>query len=336
MRWQASIGREWSPAGQDLSRRSTPGGCRRRWCTADWPPARSSRQRTNGAGVRSAGAHAPSLVGADGASPPDAGVRGGAGGGLAATGEVDGRGLMAVLLVLRTLAVEPMHGWGLAQRIETMSGDVFAIQQGTLYPALQRLKRKGWVQSEWRITENNRRARYYFLTDVGRQQLATELRGLGSDRGRRERRAELGWRDEMRLLTGLFRRCRSLFRRKREDAETLEELRFHLEMEAEKNLRAGMDPREARRQAHVRLGGVEAIRAAGRGGRPLEDLVRDFGYTFRSLRRNRPAGTACRDHRAGGGPGLGIVVVRWVTSLTCETTARRLKAAVSGPTEAKP
>ena len=78
------------------------------------------------------------------------------------------------LLVLRTLTVEPMHGWGLAQRIETMSGDVFAIQQGTLYPALQRMKRKGWVQSEWRITKNNRRARYYFLTPDGRQQLAIE------------------------------------------------------------------------------------------------------------------------------------------------------------------
>ena len=78
------------------------------------------------------------------------------------------------LLVLRTLALEPMHGWGLAQRIETMSRDVFAIQQGTLYPALQRMKRKGWVQSEWRVTENDRRARYYFLTDVGQGQLATE------------------------------------------------------------------------------------------------------------------------------------------------------------------
>ena len=78
------------------------------------------------------------------------------------------------LLVLRTLALEPMHGWGLAQRIETMSGEVFAIQQGTLYPALQRMKRKGWVQSEWRVTENNRRARYYFLTDLGRRQLAAE------------------------------------------------------------------------------------------------------------------------------------------------------------------
>ena len=78
------------------------------------------------------------------------------------------------LLVLRTLAIEPMHGWGMAQRIEQMSGEVFAIQQGTLYPALQRLKRKGWVRSDWRVTENNRRARYYSLTDAGRGQLDRE------------------------------------------------------------------------------------------------------------------------------------------------------------------
>lgn len=78
------------------------------------------------------------------------------------------------LLVLRTLALEPMHGWGLAQRIETMSGEVFAIQQGTLYPALQRMKRRGWVGSAWRVTENNRRARYYALTPLGRRQLDAE------------------------------------------------------------------------------------------------------------------------------------------------------------------
>ena len=78
------------------------------------------------------------------------------------------------LLVLRTLAIEAMHGWGMAQRIEQMSGEVFAIQQGTLYPALQRLKRKGWVRSDWRVTENNRRARYYSLTDAGREQLDRE------------------------------------------------------------------------------------------------------------------------------------------------------------------
>ncbi len=78
------------------------------------------------------------------------------------------------MLVLRTLALEPMHGWGLAQRIEMMSGEVFEIQQGTLYPALQRMKRKGWVRSEWRQTENNRRARYYSITRSGEKRLVEE------------------------------------------------------------------------------------------------------------------------------------------------------------------
>ena len=91
------------------------------------------------------------------------------------------------------------------------------------------------------------------------------------------------------LVRRLVARLRSLFRGGREDAEAQEELRFHLEMETEKNLRAGMTPREARRQAHVRLGGVDAIREAvrdARGGRPLEDLVRDFGYALRIARRS--------------------------------------------------
>ncbi len=78
------------------------------------------------------------------------------------------------MLVLRTLALEPMHGWGLAQRIETMSGDVFEIQQGTLYPALQRMQRKGWVRSTWRQTEHNQQARYYAITRAGRVQLEKE------------------------------------------------------------------------------------------------------------------------------------------------------------------
>ena len=76
------------------------------------------------------------------------------------------------MLVLRALALEPMHGWGLAQRIDTMSRGVFAIQQGTLYPALQRMKRRGWVKAAWRLTENNRRARYYAITPAGERQLA--------------------------------------------------------------------------------------------------------------------------------------------------------------------
>ena len=93
----------------------------------------------------------------------------------------------------------------------------------------------------------------------------------------------------MTLLANLAARLRSVFRRGREDAETQDELQFHLEMETEKNLRAGMDPLEARRRAHARLGGVEAIREAvrdARGMRPAEDLLRDLGYALRGARRN--------------------------------------------------
>jgi len=79
------------------------------------------------------------------------------------------------LLVLRTLVLEPMHGWGIAQRIQQVSKDALQIGQGSLYPALHRLEYKGWVQAEWRASENNRRAKYYSLTRTGRGQLETEL-----------------------------------------------------------------------------------------------------------------------------------------------------------------
>ncbi len=78
------------------------------------------------------------------------------------------------MLVLKTLALEPMHGWGIAHRIQWMSKDVFLVTQGSLYPALVRMKRRGWVKTNWQTTENNRRARYYELTAVGRRQLDVE------------------------------------------------------------------------------------------------------------------------------------------------------------------
>jgi PadR family transcriptional regulator PadR len=78
------------------------------------------------------------------------------------------------LLVLKTLSLEPMHGWGISQRIQQMSREVLHVTQGSLYPALQRMKTKGWIASEWRITENNRRARYYTLTAAGRREMARE------------------------------------------------------------------------------------------------------------------------------------------------------------------
>lgn len=79
------------------------------------------------------------------------------------------------LLVLRALQLEPMHGWGVTERIEQWSERVLQLGQGTLYPALYRLERQGFIRSEWRVTENNRRARYYSLTPKGRRQLADEL-----------------------------------------------------------------------------------------------------------------------------------------------------------------
>ena len=78
------------------------------------------------------------------------------------------------LLVLKTLALEPTHGWGIAQRIQEMSRDALAVGQGSVYPALVRLQDRGLVSSAWGVTENNRRARYYRLTPLGRRQLEAE------------------------------------------------------------------------------------------------------------------------------------------------------------------
>jgi transcriptional regulator len=78
------------------------------------------------------------------------------------------------LLILKILSLEPMHGWGISERIQQWSGEVFLVNQGSLYPALQRMKRKGWITSQWRVTENNRRARYYALTPSGQTQLGEE------------------------------------------------------------------------------------------------------------------------------------------------------------------
>ena len=80
------------------------------------------------------------------------------------------------LLILKTLELEPMHGWGITQRIQQISEDVLQVNQGSLYPALYRLKRQGLITSSWQITDNNRRARYYTLTPAGRKQLTTEHR----------------------------------------------------------------------------------------------------------------------------------------------------------------
>jgi transcriptional regulator len=83
------------------------------------------------------------------------------------------------MLILKTLALEPMHGWGIAQRIEQISQGVFQVNPGSLFPAFRRLERSGLVKSEWRATENNRRAKYYILSEQGRKKLKTETQEWG-------------------------------------------------------------------------------------------------------------------------------------------------------------
>jgi len=83
------------------------------------------------------------------------------------------------MLVLKTLVLEPMHGFGITQRIEQISKGVFRVNPGSLFPALSRLEREGRIKGEWRSTENNRRARYYLLTERGRKALKEETREWG-------------------------------------------------------------------------------------------------------------------------------------------------------------
>lgn len=78
------------------------------------------------------------------------------------------------LLILKILALEPQHGWAISLRLKQISGEVLQVSDGSLYPALHKLEQEGWIQSEWKPSENNRRAKYYSLTRVGRQELEKE------------------------------------------------------------------------------------------------------------------------------------------------------------------
>jgi PadR family transcriptional regulator PadR len=83
------------------------------------------------------------------------------------------------LLILKTLDLEPMHGWGIALRIQQVSKEALQIGQGSLYPALHRLEYKGWIKAEWGVSDNNRKAKYYSLTRPGKKQLDAELENWG-------------------------------------------------------------------------------------------------------------------------------------------------------------
>lgn len=82
------------------------------------------------------------------------------------------------MLVLKTLTVQPMHGYGIAQHIQRLSRDVLRVEEGSLYPALQRMRQRGWIAAEWRQTPNHQRARYYTVTAKGRRQLGEQQAGF--------------------------------------------------------------------------------------------------------------------------------------------------------------
>ena len=78
------------------------------------------------------------------------------------------------LLLLKILALQPLHGWAISRRLKALSGDVLQVSEGSLYPALHKLEQEGWIKAEWKQTENNRRAKFYSLTRLGRKQLESE------------------------------------------------------------------------------------------------------------------------------------------------------------------
>lgn len=82
------------------------------------------------------------------------------------------------MLILRTLSVQSLHGYGIAQHLYRLSDEVIRVEEGSLYPALQRMRQKGWIEAEWRQTPNNQRARYYELTKLGRKQLGEQAAGF--------------------------------------------------------------------------------------------------------------------------------------------------------------
>ena len=85
---------------------------------------------------------------------------------------------MLDMLVLRTLTVQDMHGYGIAQHLRRVTDDVIQVEEGSLYPALQRMRQKGWIRGEWRQTPNNQRARYYSITPAGRRELGEQEEGF--------------------------------------------------------------------------------------------------------------------------------------------------------------
>ena len=163
------------------------------------------------------------------------------------------------LMVLKTIeTMGPLHGYGIARRIEQTSGNLLSLNYGTLYPALLKLEQEGSIASEWGVSENNRKAKFYKLTRAGRRQLRKGGAQLGADhrhpralsRARRRSRYETPSRLDQPAY-------RPVLQRSAASTSSPPRLEGHLQLHIDDNLRAGMTPEAARRDAILKLGGLE-------------------------------------------------------------------------------
>ncbi len=192
------------------------------------------------------------------------------------------------LLILKALALEPLHGWAVSERLQQISRDALQVGQGSLYPSLHRLERGGLIKADWRTTGNNRRAKYYELTRAGPEAAAVGQRVLAQAVGGGRTRPRSGL-EATGMLTDLLFRVRALVRRGAVEAELDEELRDHLEHETRKYVEAGLSPSDAARRARLAMGGLDGVKEQcrdARGTRPLEDFVTDLRYGLRLLARS--------------------------------------------------
>src|SRR6266566_2179216 len=190
------------------------------------------------------------------------------------------------MLILKTLALEPMHGYGIAVRLEQMGQGVFRVNAGSLFVAFQRLERAGLTKGEWKATENSRRAKCYALADRGRKgSRAKPGNGKASGSHRESLGSILGeamWRS---ITSGL----RSLFRKKRVGQELDEELNGFLEMAAEEKIKQGASRRDALRSVRLERGSFEGtketVRSAGWESF-VETCWQDLAFAVRMLRKS--------------------------------------------------
>ena len=197
------------------------------------------------------------------------------------------------LMVLQTLeAMGPLHGYGIARRIEQVSEDVLQLNQGTIYASLLRLQQRRWISASWGTSDNNRKAKFYTITKAGPEAAGRAGGELGADL-HRDHAECCGWRSGRTMRTwlavALSRTARALLLGRRLDDDFDREVAAHLAMLTDENIRRGLSPDEARRAAILRFGGSMQIKEQQHDDRGLpfvETTLQDLRYGVRALRKN--------------------------------------------------